>query len=266
MIRIKRLYAKGEIMVKRLVAVLLVMIVLLLETQAQAPGKAQIAFHSTRNKNTDIYIMDSDQSTSDGSPAWSPGGSRIVFHGLDMAARAYNIYVVKVDGGDVQKLTGFKAPSLLPFHKPPMNFTGGINPAWSPNGNQIAFTKLSGPDNAHFGIYVMDTNGDNLNLLTSRPYSDHSPSWSPEGKQIAFHSTRNKNTDIYIMDADGQNLRRLTNHPDVDRDPAWSPDGRQIVFDSNRDGQGRVNHHGIYVMDANGKGGLADQWLRSGVV
>ena len=124
MIRIKRLYAKGEIMVKRLVAVLLVMIVLLLETQAQAPGKAQIAFHSTRNKNTDIYIMD----------------------------------------------------------------------------------------------------------------------------------------------ADGQNLRRLTNHPDVDRDPAWSPDGRQIVFDSNRDGQGRVNHHGVYVMDANGKGGLADQWLRSGVV
>ena len=49
MIRIKRLYTKGEIMVKRLVAVLLVMIVLLLETQAQAAGKAQIAFTFTRS-------------------------------------------------------------------------------------------------------------------------------------------------------------------------------------------------------------------------
>ena len=113
-----------------------------------------------------------------------------------------------------------------------------------------AFTYLSGPGNTHFEIYVMDTNGDNLRLLTAPPHSDHSPSWSPEGRQIVFHSTRNKNTDIYIMDANGQNVRQLTNHPDVDIYPVWSPDGTQIAFTS----YVKPNRRGdIYVIDVNGQ-------------
>ena len=234
--------------------------VLFLDTQASAQGKAQIAIGRCEGAKCDIFIMDTDgenlrqltfEPTSDNAPVWSPDGSRILFHGLHtVGVRAYNILVVEVETGSVEKLTDFRAPPLGPFEKPPWNYTGGIEPAWSPRGNQLAFAYKSGLDNLHSEIYVMDANGYNERLLTTPPHSDHSPSWSPDGRHIAFHSTRDKNTDIYIMDADGRNVRRLTNHPDTDLYPAWSPDGTQIAFTSypkeKREGD-------IYIIDVDGQ-------------
>ena len=56
-------------------------------------------------------------------------------------------------------------------------------------------------------IYVMDTDGENLQRLTENFAHEWSPSWSPDGKRIVFVSNRNGNAEIYVMDADGANQR-----------------------------------------------------------
>ena len=55
-------------------------------------------------------------------------------------------------------------------------------PAWSPDGNHIAF--VSGRD-GNGEIYVMNSDGSGITRLTDNPASDEHPSWSPPGAMIS---------------------------------------------------------------------------------
>ena len=136
------------------------------------------------------------------------------------------------DGSDVLNLTNHEKADR--------------QPAWSPDGRQIAFS--SNRDSGDGDIYVMDSDGSDVLNLTNHEKADRQPAWSPDGRQIAFSSNRDGNFDIYVMDSDGSDVLNLTNHEMTnEQSPAWSPDGRQIAFSSNRDG-----NFDIYVMDSDG--------------
>jgi dipeptidyl aminopeptidase/acylaminoacyl peptidase len=143
-----------------------------------------------------------------------------------------DIYVVRSNGTDERRLTA--APGV------------DDEPAWSPDGTQIAFTSnRDGPRS----VYVMNEDGSGVTRLTPEPVHNYRPAWSPDGTRIAFVGERDVGVDIYVMDRDGSNQRRLTTHPARDLDPAWSPDGTRIAFTSERDGGSRV-----YTMNADGSG------------
>lgn len=57
----------------------------------------------------------------------------------------------------------------------------GLDPQWSPNGRQIAFTRWTEPQ----GLYVIDAEGRNERLVHEFPGAK-SPTWSPDGGKIAF--------------------------------------------------------------------------------
>ena len=119
-------------------------------------------------------------------------------------------------------------------------------PAWSPDGDQIAFTTDRDGNNE---IYVMNASGSGVTRLTDHSRHDIRPSWSPDGDKIAFESERHGNREVYVMNADGSEVTRLTDHSAFDYDAAWSPDGTKIAFVSDRDG-----NREIYVMNADGSG------------
>jgi|GEM_PF-2379649 len=119
------------------------------------------------------------------------------------------------------------------------------SPAWSPDGDRLAFHIMR---DGVFDVFVMNADGTELMNLTNQPdANDGSPAWSPDGSRIAFDSTRDGNVEIYVMSADGSEPTRLTNNPADDRQPVWSPDGTRIAFFSLRDTNAE-----IYVMDADG--------------
>jgi signal transduction histidine kinase len=130
----------------------------------------------------------------------------------------------------------------------PLNLSAAIGddlqPAWSPDGRQIAFSSAR---SGNFDIYLMRADGGNPVALTSSRGYDEWPAWSPDGRQIAFISDRDGNAEIYLMQTDGSNLRRLTNHPADDWPAAWSPDGQRLVFASNRD-----EDWNLYIVSAEG--------------
>jgi Tol biopolymer transport system component/serine/threonine protein kinase len=143
----------------------------------------------------------------------------------------YDIYVMNADGSNLQQLTTNEADDVLP--------------AWSPDGERIAFESTR--DGIANEIYVMNADGSNLQRLTTNEKGDYSPAWSPDGERIAFDSYRDSNFDIYVMNADGSNIQRLTTDEADDTFPAWAPDGERVAFHSGRDG-----NDDIYVMNADG--------------
>jgi Tol biopolymer transport system component len=136
------------------------------------------------------------------------------------------IYVMNADGSGQTNLTNNPAVD--------------DEPAWSPDGSRIAFTR--GGD-----VYVMNADGAAQTNLTNHPANDSWPAWSPDGTKIAFVSDRDGNAEIYLMNADGSSQRNLTDNSGSDRFPTWSPDGGKIAFM-----RGEELNAEVYTMNADG--------------
>jgi Tol biopolymer transport system component len=129
----------------------------------------------------------------------------------------------------------------------PGTVRGDENPAWSPDGSQIAFwhgpLKISRAGN----IFVIDADGGNRRQLThDRRNSD--PVWSPDGQTIVYDKSRGPGrAQIWTIAADGSHPMPLTPSGSDNFFPGWAP-GQTILFSSD---DATVNEQ-IYTMSPDG--------------
>jgi WD40 repeat protein len=120
------------------------------------------------------------------------------------------------------------------------------SPAWSPDGNQIAFTR--GSNTSDCDVFVMDADGSNQRRITQfgKVFS-YRPTWSPDGTKLAFvgrTAPGDYTEQVYVVNADGSGLLPIG----PGREPAWSPDGSKLAFSFGYlDG-------GLYLMNPDGSG------------
>ncbi len=183
-----------------------------------SPDGSRIAFSTTRDGNSEIYLMDPDGSNplrlteddgEDSEPAWLSDGSRIVF----FSTRSGNgeIWSMNPDGTELVNLTN--DPS----------FDSAPGTLLVPSGAPEKISFVSDRAGENLDVYTMDVDGSNPFRVTTEPADDFDSSWAGDGAMLVFDTNRNGNWDIYSVEAPGTNTVRLTTDPADDESPAWRP-------------------------------------------
>ena len=220
------------------VLTLIMLEITLVYTVFASPGTEKIAFTSTRDGNSEIYIMNPDgsqqqnltwHSARDLAPAWSPTGQHIAFNSNRDGIR--DIYVMAANGRNVRKV--FRSSAYREY------------PAWSPDGKKLAYTR----PHSNWGIYVGTIDGEQEERVASANFLGGDPAWSPDGSEIVFVAT-----DLptgKLLKAVNLQTRKVkvllpNDEPKTVWDPAWSPDGALIAF--------HWYKKGIYTIRKSGRG------------
>ena len=186
-------------------------------------------------QGAETHLRNVRQLTSGGENAeayFSADGSRLIYQSTRADYPCDQIYTMKVDGSDVQRVSTGAGRTTCGYYYP--------------NGRQILYASTHEGDRecpprpsfsrgyvwpiyASYDIYAANPDGSNVRPLTRAPGYDAEATIAPDGL-IVFTSVRDGDMEIYSMKQDGSDVRRLTNRVGPDGGPFFSWDGKRIAF------------------------------------
>jgi TolB protein len=89
-------------------------------------------------------------------------------------------------------------------------------------------------------IYLVDSDGENVQRVTTDGSLALSPAWSPEGTKLAYTSYRSGRPLLYERDLRAGRDRVLSDRQGVNMSPAYSPDGQTVAFGTSAGGNTEV--------------------------
>ena len=231
-----------------------------------APAQAQLVYSADGR----LYEIDADGSdrtlfaapttlrSSDSEPEWSPDGTQIAIvreHAHGDPKNWSRIDLLSRDGSIRRRLTPVDRSVFV------------SSPSWSPDGDQLAFSRATRQrDRFMSSIVVTDLNGNERTLVSQRLdrhlSSIGAPEWSPDGTAVlysAFELDRRSyfKSSIRIAPVDGGSTEVFVRDA---YSPVFSPDGSSIALVSIADRNGETcgsdecAYNGeLYVTDADGE-------------
>jgi TolB protein len=195
-----------------------------------SPDAQQIVYESNESGSFEIWSMDAngnhqkqltnESGFEDFEPSWSPDGKKILFSrcGEPFGFIAFcDIDVMNAHGGHVRTL-------LSAGH------WNNVRAEYSPDGNRIAFSSDRGGFQS--AIWLMNSDGSNLDRLTKPKLRAGWLDWAPSGKRILFSDNCClPHSNLWTVRPSGKGLKQLTHiAPRLDLAFAsYSPNGNRIV-------------------------------------
>ena len=194
-------------------------------------------------------------------PAWSPNGTRLALS-LDVGGDL-DIGVVDAEGGPVERIAEDPAVDVQPVWSREgdaiyfvsaradgfrifrhdltsdsvSDVVAGINPAVSPDGQELAYVAPVPGRMGTGGIMVKNLPDGHERLVHYEETAYRTkPEWTPDGKSFLFVSEEGGVNHVRIVPVTGGNPVPLTIDPHHHYSPSSSPDGDRFAFVSNAGG------------------------------
>ncbi|MCA1600575.1 MAG: winged helix-turn-helix domain-containing protein, partial [Acidobacteria bacterium] len=157
------------------------------------------------------------------SVVWSPGGQSVAFPDKSSPLELPGIFLASLETGEKRRLTS-----------PPTQYLGDWFPAFSADGQTLAFTRSSSEGTAD--VYVIPVAGGEPRRLTFDNTWTVGPVWTPDGSSIVFLSLRGGTLRLWKVSASGGPPELLAiggetfmiqQHPSP---PSISRQGNRLVF------------------------------------
>jgi len=212
-----------------------------------SPDGRWVVYAGDASGNRDVYLqsvggetpinLTADSPADDDQPAFSPDGERIVFRS---AREGGGLFVMGRTGEGVRRVT-----------------RSGFNPAWSPDGRQIAYTTYPQelrPQNTEglSELWIVGADGSSARRLVGHDTS--LPSWSPSGRRVVFRlrlSLSDQRGGIVSVPVGGGDPTPITQGDYLDWNPVWAREGQNVYFVSDRGGS--TNIWRVAVDESSGK-------------
>jgi Tol biopolymer transport system component len=110
--------------------------------------------------------------------AWTPDGKSLVFLDRDLPESPVGLFAISLESGELRRLTA-----------PPTGWWGDSGPAFSPDGRQLAFSRLKTLTDSDIHLLALTADGrpgGKERRLTTTEHAATNPAWVQGGRDILF--------------------------------------------------------------------------------